>query len=488
MNTQVESVTVYHSGALVKRSSNTSLQPGLNELIFKGLSSKIVLNSLKVKNKQITILNKSIIRKLSNEEFSQLIDQKDALTKQMDLIEAKYNEVGFISKVEDLEVMTAFYAEQMIRLKKDLRDVERRITEAEKIEDIKLNNNDAAILKLVVSSEEGIKGDFEFQYVCGGIGWSPAYDIRVESSSDKRIQVKYLARVMSQTGEDWEDVSINLSSSFPLESPTELPKSNSPWVIQGRSFSFSNPFLYEDATPAAKQEQIALLEGVEYQQIRIPTFLKIRSLEGKYSLKSNSTIFTFPIQSIDLPARYYYYGYPSLDPEVYLVAEIIDWSELGLVDGIANISFKGNDVGNTIVRFSEFSDTLLLPIGKDNSVFMQRKEIADKRYFKETKIGKKKKTTLAYKLELKNNNQFAIQFEMLDQIPISQTKSAKVDLDQISNAELNKENGELKWLLELEPGQSAQKELIFTLEIDAEYSYSRKSSDVSFKAINCPSF
>src|SRR5690554_7132329 len=106
VNTKVESVTIYHSGALVTRISLDNLKPGINELIFKNLSSKIVLNSLKVSNKEVTVLNKSILRKMTNEEFHQLLDRKENLNKQMALIEIKYNEVGFVSKVEDLEKMT----------------------------------------------------------------------------------------------------------------------------------------------------------------------------------------------------------------------------------------------------------------------------------------------------------------------------------------------------------------------------------------------
>src|ERR1700741_4521048 len=90
MHTKVDIVTIYHSGALVMRTSTNDLKPGVNELVFKNLSSKIVLNSLKVLNKEVTILNKTIIRKLTEEEFSQLTDQKDALNKQLTLIEAKY--------------------------------------------------------------------------------------------------------------------------------------------------------------------------------------------------------------------------------------------------------------------------------------------------------------------------------------------------------------------------------------------------------------
>ncbi|MFN6038715.1 MAG: DUF4140 domain-containing protein, partial [Bacteroidota bacterium] len=51
---KVESVTIYHSGALVNRTSIVDLKPGINELVFKNLSSKLILSSLKISNKEVT--------------------------------------------------------------------------------------------------------------------------------------------------------------------------------------------------------------------------------------------------------------------------------------------------------------------------------------------------------------------------------------------------------------------------------------------------
>lgn len=487
IETNVESVTIYHSGALVTRLANSQLKPGINELIFKNLSSKIVLNSLKISNKEVTILNKTIIKKLTTEEFNYLLDRKDALIKQMALVETKFNEAGFVTKVEDLEKMTAFYSDHILKSKKELREIESRISEAKELADIELNNEDAAILKLIISIEGNLKEPLKIQYVCGGIGWSPAYEVLVGSSNDKTIEIKYLAKTMSQTGEDWNNVKINLSSSFPLESPTSLPKPNSPWLLDGANY---NSTLQEKQNESqnTEQQKIEKLEGVAYQEISIPSFLKLRTLKETYSVKSNSTVFTFPIQTVKLPANFYYYGFPSLDPEVYLVAEVIDWDTLGLVDGVANISFGGNDVGKSVIKFSEFKDTLLLPIGKDNSVYMKRSEINDKNYFQISTLGKRRVSTMAYQFELKNNNPFPIQFELVDQVPISQTKSAEVEINKTSNGQVNNETGEIYWNIGLKPGQDVEKELIFTIEMDADYRYYKGKATAKYRTISCPSF
>lgn len=488
VNSKVESVTIYHSGALVKRNAAIQLKSGVNVLVFKNVSSKIVLSSLKINNKQVTLLNKTIIKKMTKEELNQLMDKKEALTKQMTLIETKYNEAGFVSEVEDLEKMSTFYAEKTLQIKKELRAINQRIEEERQLEAIDLKNEDAAILKLIVSVDGSLNESFAMQYVCGGIGWSPAYEIYVENASDKTVKVKYLAKAMSQTGEDWDNVIIHLSSSFPLDSPTDLPKLDRPWVLDGNGFNRNSTAAYGGQGIESPQQQIDKLEGVNYQEISIPSFLKQITLNEKYSIKSNSTVFTFPIQTAYLPAEFYYYGFPSLDPEVFLVAQVTGWDTLGFVDGVADITFNNNSVGKSIIKFSEARDTLLLPIGKDNSVYMKRSEMADKKFFKETSVGKKKVTTLAYRYELKNNNSFPVKFELFDQIPVSQTKSADVEVEKSSNGNIDPETGEINWHIDLKQGQAMEKELIFTINMSSTYRFINSKSERSYRTISCPTF
>ncbi len=485
--TQVKEVTIYHSGALVKRTSQTELNIGLHELRIDNISKKTVLNSLKFENKEITILNKTLLVKLTNEEFNQLLDKKEALTKQLQLIENKFGEENFVSEVEDLETMTEFYLSKTLEIKRQLRKIESKISDAEKLNQIKLQNEDAAILKLLVSVESPLEKQLSIKYVCGGIGWSPSYNITVKDASQTNLHLKFMAKVMSQTGENWENIKVHFSSSFPLEEPTQLPLPKGPWVLKRGDLELANPIPQNQNTE--KLEQIDMLEGIEYQEIKVPYMLEIRTLEGSYSIKSNSTIFTFPILQETLPAEFYYFGFPSIEPQTYLVSEIKGWSSLGLVDGVCNINYKGNDLGRTILKFSETTETLMLPIGKDNSVYLDREQIADKQYFKESISGKKNKSTLAYSYTVKNNNPFPIKFELSEQIPISQSKYNDVKVTELSNATHTAETGDISWVIHLDKGVSETKKLIYTVELDGAYALKFNSSRrAKFRTISAPSF
>lgn len=482
---KVENVVVYHSGALVSRVSDNKMEVGLYELEFKDISSKLVLNSFVIKNKEVTILNKNLIKKLSKEEFFQLEDRKTAVINQIKLLEQKYAEANFIKEVDELEKMLSFYSDKMLSLNKELRNIDNAIIEAKKLDSVKLNNEDAAILKVLVSIEQQLAKPLHFEYVVGGIGWSPFYEIEVENSSSKQIELKYIAKIMSQTGENWENITLQLSSAFPLENPTKLPKPQEPWVLNYQTYQNN---IKQTDNLMQNNQQIAKLEGVDYQDIFVPSFLKLRTLKGKFAIKSNSTVFSFPIMNISLPAEYSFYAYPSLDNEVYLVAKVAEWDTLGLVDGVANVTYNKNSVGKTILKFSDFSDTLLLSVGKDNSIYFKRAEIENKKYAKEVTFGKKKKITFAYEFQLKNNNQHDVVIEFFEQVPISQTKTTNVILEQLSEGIYNDEQGEISWKINLSPGKIVKKQLIYTVEYEGgSFSFSKRKTQ-RFKTISSPSF
>lgn len=489
--TTVNEVTLYHSGALVVRSSTQRLQPGVNELVLRNVSSKLVLNSLQVENREVTVLNKTLIRKLTAEERKQLEDQRYVAAGQLELIEAKFAEAGFVKEVQELATLTAFYSSKVLELKRQLRDIDKRIEEAKELENIKLANENAAILKLIVSIEKPLAEPLKLQYVCGSIGWSPAYEINVASSNANTVDVKYMARAMSQTGESWENVVLHLSSSFPLEAPMALPKPAAPWTLTRGYVSRESINQQPAAIANENQQQISQLEGVEYTTLHVPSFLKRRTLNGRYTLKSNGTVFTFPISSHSLAADYFYYGFPALDPEVYLAANVTGWDTLGFIDGVANITYKGNNVGKSRIEFSQASDTLLLAVGKDNSVFMKRTEIADEKYFKSSAIGKRQQMTLAYRFQLKNNNTFPVRFELADQVPISQSKQAEVEIEQQTDAEIDEETGDVIWVLEMAPAARTTKELVFTIKANSFVSTRAQfgfRTTEKYQAVSAPSF
>jgi hypothetical protein len=86
---------------------------------------------------------------------------------------------------------------------------------------------------------------------------------------------------------------------------------------------------------------------------------------------------------------------------------------------------------------------------------VKREKIKD--YTTRRFIGTKKEETKAWQISVKNNKQQVISMVLYDQIPVSKMEEIEVTTENISGGDFNKESGEIKWKLKLDP--VAKKEL-----------------------------
>ena len=480
IQSNVQNVVVYHSGARVFRTMHIDLKPGTHQIQLSDVSGKSLLSTLKFNNKNITILHKELIKKTPKETLLRLEDQKAALEQELNLLNDKFNDTSFVKEVEELEHLLSLYNKQQVSINSSIRSINKKLDQAKKMEKFPLKNKDGAILQLTLSSPQPIKEVVTLEYLVGGIGWAPHYEIEIENQDAKNLELKFIAKVMSQTGEDWSNIGITLSSAFPLDDPTALPKPDSPWTLDnGRNV--------KSIEAPERKEQIAELEGVEYSEIKIPASIKSRAIKGKHDLPSNSSIFSFPISITSLPIGFYHYAYPILDPNCFLVAEVTGWDTLSLIDGIGEIKMGNEDVGKSIISFSEFTDTLLIPVGKDAEIFVQRNEVANESFTKNNNVGKKATKQFAYEFEIKNNRSSVVSLKLKEQVPISQLKSIDVEMTTLSGGIHDHVQGEVTWNLDLKPGKVYHKNIEFSVSGDFR-NIKRPSSYHTFRTISCPSF
>ena len=119
-----------------------------------------------------------------------------------------------------------------------------------------------------------------------------------------------------------------------------------------------------------------------------------------------------------------------------------------------NVYFEGTSVGSSYLNTAITDDTLDVSMGRDKGVVVQRERIKD--FCKTTGIGSNKKTIRGYKIIVKNNKSTASELILLDQVPISSDKQIEVTIDDDGGANQNQENGLLKWILKLQPGESRE--------------------------------
>ncbi len=69
---------------------------------------------------------------------------------------------------------------------------------------------------VVVIDKKAGAGTVRLNYLVGQANWRPQYKLRAPAKDGEKVAVEYLAAVEQQTGEDWSDVTLSLSTAQPL--------------------------------------------------------------------------------------------------------------------------------------------------------------------------------------------------------------------------------------------------------------------------------
>ena len=79
-------------------------------------------------------------------------------------------------------------------------------------------------------------------------------------------------------------------------------------------------------------------------------------------------------------------------------------------------------------------------------------------------IGTKKEETRAWRISIRNNKSQPINLVLLDQVPVPTLEEIELNIEELSRGERNKDTGEIKWELEIDPNQSKEIDLRYSLK------------------------
>ena len=198
---------------------------------------------------------------------------------------------------------------------------------------------------------------------------------------------------------------------------------------------------------------------VNSQQAQTSLLFDIKEI---YSVPSDSKLTTVEIGNYDMPATFIYNAIPKLSKNVNLKAEIVDFAELNLLSGEANIFFDGTFLGSSLLDLQQAQDTLSISLGNDKNVIITRekqKEMKEKQF-----LGSTEKVTRDFLITIKNRKNKAIDLLVYDQLPISNLEGISVEKLDISGAELDEKTGKLTWKLKLQPNEEKKLNLKYQVK------------------------
>ncbi|MGH2571068.1 MAG: mucoidy inhibitor MuiA family protein [bacterium] len=337
-----------------------------------------------------------------------------------------------------------------------------------------------ATLELHAESSREVALQLDYSVV--GARWTPQYDVFV-SSDLERIELVYAAEVSQSTGEDWDDVRIELSSAEPslgaqmpelsawrLSVPeVQVAAQGAAMVRGGRSTEVKTAIEMGMASIDTRSEsKIRAINTTEETIATIgipPTVMEARvafastvfEIPTRQSLPSDGRARRMRVAAVPLTGEVTYESVPKLSAHAYMVASVVNGSELPLLPGETRVTFGGQFLGKGAIENVAPGQKFSLALGVDRSVEIERKVLKDETG-PASHDRSRERREVQYRIEVTNHRSVPVTVTVHDQLPLSPEKDVDVETRKIVPEPLADPDheGALAWKLELPAGESRQ--------------------------------
>ncbi|WMI67374.1 DUF4139 domain-containing protein [Mangrovimonas sp. YM274] len=241
----LKEVTVYLDGAQITRTATIQLPVGTSEYTFHKLSPYIQESSIQVsglQNASILSINYGInylSKQPKTKEIETLQEQIKSINDQIqfedDLIAGYKEELSIIQQnrhlgsdtqvvsLEKLKQFAAYYRQRITEVNtliyesyKKKRDYEDEINDIRKqLQEYNVEEKvQTGEIKVKFNTAKPTSLNITLKYNVSNAGWFPTYDLKANSINTP-IDMQYKAHVYQNTGVDWNDIKVTLSTSDP---------------------------------------------------------------------------------------------------------------------------------------------------------------------------------------------------------------------------------------------------------------------------------
>ena len=553
IKSEIKKVKLYITSGEMTHESNLKLEKGRNKLIFSGISAFADPNSIQFtgdNNFRLVSISTEIdflAAEAYNPRISVLKDSlesmKDALQLNIDT-ESSFNaELGVLNTNKDLkganttltidQIKSAgeYYRTRTLEINKVISKLKKEQTILRaKIESTRLQLTDLNYTEnqrsnqiiILVDANETSNVNTILKYNVSDCGWVASYDLTA-IDINQPVKLKYKAQVYNNTGNEWKDVQLTLSTADPTLSAT-APSLNpfyleySNYIEQERStyiqpqsqlqqnyrsqieneINWANQRAYDNYMLDKEDAGAKLFESnnmaynfqnvmsnglsvnlgkkvttISTQDIYISEMTAEFVVPNNFTCPSDARPYLVEIKEISVPATFSQVSVPKLDQSAFLLANIVGWQDLELVPGTTSVYFGGNFVGTSYIDTRNVNDTLSLSFGRDPKIQVIRKlksEMSTKKV-----VAGNKRDTYYYDIQVRNNRTVPVTIDIFDQIPISRNSEITVSIETLGGGKRNDITGEVTYKVTLQPGETKNLEIGYTIKYPKDYNVKVKT-------------
>jgi uncharacterized protein (TIGR02231 family) len=517
----IRKVTVYLDRALVSRTGEAAVKRGESDLVVRELPPALLDSSVRARVRGAKLLSTEVKRySITREQIPQeQVKKLQADIKKLDDdIKALDDELAALASerefVASLKAATARDIAERIPREKvnpaDWKDIAKFIRESLTENSARVRETqekrralhekrvalasdlarlgaaqvlDRKLVALTVEADADGPAQIEISYVVPAALWSPLYDARIEhSKEDESVELIYSGQVVQNTGEDWTNVEVELSTSLPARSndipelrpllvsegghPNQAPQSYAAWQQEFRGNfkqqkQMSQMNLAKTRMPNKAEldqndmelEQMACnIESIMLATMRQHVSMYTFRMQKRETVPSDGAPHKVTLAVAKYPAKFERIGFPRVGPFCYVKGTLKNDKDFPLLPGTLNLLVQNNFVGTSTIKAIAPNESFELSVGVDDGVKLTRK-LEEKR----EEMGALRKVHYHFTIKATNLKNEKVKLSIYDLIPVSQESDIEVMLMEgtTRHASLDKE-GKIQWVVELDKGQSTE--------------------------------
>lgn len=553
---KVVAVTVYQGTALVTREIDVVGGPGLVEVAVANLPEQTIDSSLYTEGtRDIRVLStryrtravrqdmrdevrarEDQLRQLSqkSQELSRQLEVQGQNTQLLAKLEGftgatmkELTEKGVLNPEATMKLATyimeqrAEKARSEVELQQQLRQnqeqqsfLQREL--AELTRGVSRTERDAVI---TVDKADAAAGKVRLNYLVSAAAWRPQYKLRSAVREADPVSLEYLAEIVQQSGEDWTNADVVLSTAEPMLNAAPPDLLAMEVTVSGGRFAgnpSTQPVAYRDNLAmgqqlrrqaqaelnrnstivgnlynndaAAAEQTVELLQADELVQGKASVQREGPSVS--YHLKSRLTVPTrndpllIEVARIDLPPAYFYKAVPVLTPHVYRLANLTNKSDFVLLPGDATMYVGTDFVGRMSLPLVAIGEQFTVGFGVDPQIQVSREQVARTKSIQ----GGNQVQTYDYRIRLQSFKPTDVQVQVWDRLPLGEAEAVGVMVAKTTPelstdpayVRADRPKNLMRWDLTLKPGSTGEKAT--TVDYSFRLEYARDVTVGNFKA------
>ncbi|MBR1426661.1 MAG: mucoidy inhibitor MuiA family protein [Paludibacteraceae bacterium] len=511
VRTETRHATVFLHGAELEQTAKLSLIQGANEVRIEGLAPDIdpagirvslsngaVVSSFEYATDHLTAHDNTAAQRLRdsldhyNARLASLRSELEADERMLQLLQTGVTNALNSEKQpltsQLIEQQLAYYQHRSLAIndqraahekQRDL--VSGRIEALQKQlqQETSRNATRSGVLTLYIMAPKAGSAVASLRYFTARAGWSPIYDLNIPDISSA-ADLTLHAQVSQQTGLDWTNVALTLSTGVPT-SHGQLPVADT-WFLRRRqpalryaktrNAATASLFMTADALEFAEEAEDApaLFEAEDFILTDEQALAVTYDIRLPYTILGNGKVQTVQLTRQDIPTPVYkYYTIPRIDSRVFLGMEVAHPEQYSLLNAPVRITYAGTYYGQTPLNATSADEQLRLSIGDEPQIAVKRELLAEQT--RTRLIGSNRSDTRTYRITLRNNKKLPATIRLQENYPVSTAKEISVTLDNTTTRWTGNdtEQGLLTYDLTLQPGESRTITVAYTVKYPKDW-------------------